>query len=465
MKGPEQLHEYQRHAIQHALDNPACGLFLEMGLGKTISTLTVIQELMFDRFETRKTLVIAPKRVAAYTWGAEIREWTHTCHLRTSKIMGTPQERIAAIKRPADIYLINRENLAWLIEHLDKGKAWDYDLVILDELSSFKNAGSKRFRALRKVRGKISRIIGLTGTPAPNGLLDLWPQIYLLDQGQRLGQTITGYRSQYFTPAAMMGMIVTKYALKKGADQEIHNKIADICISMKAEDYLELQGRIDLIHPVYLNQALAERYTAFEEDAVMQIEDQEITAVNAAAMTTKLLQFCSGAAYSQEGRWAWIHDEKLDALEDLYEAAVGNPVLVLYQYKHEAERIAARFPKAKLGLDSQADLDKWNRGEIEMLVVHPASVGHGLNLQQGGHQLIWFTLPWSLELYTQAVARLDRQGQTRMVTNTILATKDTVEADVALALTNKARTQAKLMEAVKARIKAVQRKIGRRETA
>jgi len=452
MRSKKDLHPYQEAAISHVIKNPAAGLFLDMGLGKTAATLTAIQELLYDRFEVSRVLVIAPKRVARDTWTDEIAAWDHLADLTTSRIMGTAAQRLAAIKTPADIHLINRENVPWLVTQM--ARTWPWDLVVIDELSSFKSPSAKRFRALRKVRGKISRVIGLTGTPAPNGLLDLWSQVYLLDQGARLGLTLGEYRKDFFFPAATYGMIVTKYGLRRGAEAQIHERIGDICISMKASDHLDLPGRLDQVYPVRLGDELTEHYRKFEEDCVMEVEGEEITGVNALAMSTKLLQFTSGAIYTDLGGWGRIHDHKLDALEDIYEAALGSPVLVFYQYRHELERIQERFPGARV-MDSAQDVKDWNTGEVPLMVAHPASAGHGLNLQAGGHRIVWFTLPRSLELYEQAIHRLDRQGQTRVVVNQILMTRGTVEDDLALALTAKTRTQERLMEAVKARLKRV----------
>jgi SNF2 family DNA or RNA helicase len=449
------LHPYQLHGIQHTEENPYSGLFLEMGLGKTVMSLTACDDLLHDSYQVDRVLVIAPLRVAEHTWSTEASKWDHLKHLRISKVLGTAKQRIAALWRKADIYVINRENVTWLVEYLGQGRHWKFDMVVIDELSSFKSPKAARFKALRKVRGRIHRMIGLTGTPAPNSLLDLWPQLYLLDQGQRLGPTVTGYRNQYFQPASTFGMIVTKYKIRKGAAEEIHSKIADICISMKASDYLQLPARINVTHPVVLGQELGEKYAEFEEQQVMMTAGKEITAVNAGALVTKLLQFTGGAIYAEDKTWAWIHDKKLDVLEDLYEATLDEPLLVAYNYQHEAERILARFP-GSVQLKGPAEIDAWNRGELKMMIAHPASAGHGLNLQQGGRRVVWYGLPWSLELYQQFIARLDRQGQTMPVMNHLITTRGTIEDDVRDTLIGKAKTQDDLINAVKARIRGLQ---------
>lgn len=451
------LHNYQLHAEQHILSQPAAGLFLEMGLGKSVVTLSAIDELMYNRFEVSRVLVIAPLRVAGHTWTTEASKWEHLRHLRVSRVLGTEAQRLSALAAEADIWVINRENVVWLVEHY--AKRWPFDMVVIDELSSFKNHAAKRFRALRKIRPKVKRIVGLTGTPAPNGLLDLWPQVYLLDQGQRLEQRFTGYRERYFQPASYMGQVVTKYELRTGCDQAIHEKIRDIVISMKAEDYLDLPERMDLTEEVILPPKVMQAYHKFEEEMVLRIMEEidsasDINAVNAADLTSKLLQFTGGAVYHPEGStYQMVHEAKLEALEALVEAAVAEPVLVFYNFIHEKDRILERlkgYGAIKLG--GPEHVDKWNRGEIPVLVCHPASAGHGLNLQEGGRRIIWYGLPWSLELYQQSVARLHRQGQSKPVMNHILICPGTIETDVAAALTRKAKMQDVLMAAVKARI-------------
>jgi SNF2 family DNA or RNA helicase len=420
--------------------------------------LSAIEALMYDFFTVRKVLVIAPKRVADLTWPAEPEQWSHLRRLRVSKVLGTAKQRIRALQAPADIYAINRENVDWLVEHLRKGKDWDFDMVVIDELSSFKSHTSKRFRALRKVRGKISRLVGLTGTPAPNSLLDLWSELYLLDRGLRLGEKITEYRATYFDIEEMHGDVVTKYKPKKGAPRQIYDKISDICISMKAEDYLELPGRLDIVIPVSLPDRVRAAYERLEEDMVVQIGEEELTAVNAPVLSGKLLQFTGGAVYTDKPNYVRIHEEKLDALVELVEEAQGQPVIVFYYYQHELTRIRERLPQAEL-LGDQASIDKWNRGEIPVLILHPDSAGHGLNLQYGGHIAIWFTLHWKLEAYLQAVRRLDRQGQTQVVRNYILATQGTVEQAVSARLVSKNATQESLLKAVKAWLEPVKRRV------
>ncbi len=446
-------HNYQRFAEAHILEKPYAGLFLSMGLGKTIITLSAIDKLIYQDLAVDKVLVIGPKKVIESTWSAEIETWDHLRHLRLSVVLGTEQQRIAALRRPADIYAINRENVAWLVSYYQS--AFPFDMVVIDELSSFKNAASVRFKALRTVRPKIRRVVGLTGTPAPNGLEDLWPQIYLLDQGERLGKTLTGYRNQFFVPGRRNGHVVFDYKLRsKEGENEIMQRIGDICISMKAEDYLDMPKRIDRTVEVVLPDSLMKKYQDFERELVLSIEDAaDISAVNAAALTGKLRQFASGAVYDADKSWHEVHTEKLEALAEEMEAAGDNPVLVFYQYRHDLERLQAHFKSYRPRvLQGDGDVKDWNAGKIRMLLAHPASAGHGLNLQQGGHLIEWFGVDWSLELYEQAVARLDRQGQTRPVINTRIITKGTIDEDVLAALADKATVQNAVMAAVKARI-------------
>lgn len=445
-------HNYQTHGIDYVMKNPYCGLFLDMGLGKTVITLTAIDRLLNEEFEAQKVLVIAPKKVAEDTWARESQKWDHLRHLRLSIILGTERQRIEALRAKADIYIINRENVAWLVTYL--GGAWPFDTVVGDELSSFKNPQAQRFKALRTVRPKMRRFIGLTGTPAPNGLEDLWSQLYLLDQGERLGKTITGYRNEYFTKTPYVNY--PEYKLKQNeCEKQIHAKIEDICISMKAADYLELPKRIDRVKTVKLPAKVMESYFAFEKDLILNMPDAEdITAVNAAALSTKLLQFSNGAIYDSESNWHEVHREKLEALEEEIEAANGNPVLVFYSYKHDLERILKYFKTLKpVVLKGSAEVERWNNGEIRLLLAHPASAGHGLNMQDGGNVLVWFGLQWGLELYQQAVARLDRQGQTKPVINSRIVAEGTIDEEVLIALQDKAVRQDALMNAIKARIK------------
>lgn len=461
-------HPYQDHATRHIIDNPFAGLFLEMGLGKTVSTLTAIDQLIKDLTVT-KVLVIAPLKVAEDTWSTEVGKWDHLNHLRISKVLGSEKERIKALRTEADIYVMNRENVVWLVKFYQS--AFPFDMLVIDELSSFKSAKAARFKALRMVRPKINRVVGLTGTPSPNGLLDLWPQLYLLDMGERLGKTLTGYRERYFRPAKQNGHIVYSYKLNDTEDvdllgegyweKEIHEKIADICISMKAVDYLQLPERLDVEVPIRFNDDIRMQYEQFEREQVLRLidADGEISAPNAAALSTKLLQFANGAIYDEAKNWHEIHQAKLQALAEILDVA-QSPVLVFYSYKHDLERIkrslAAFKPKE---LKTSADITDWNAGKTPVLLAHPASAGHGLNLQAGGNIVVWFGLPWSLELFQQANARLHRQGQTKAVIIHMLLAEGTMDHDVLEALTKKTKTQDALMEAVKARVQRYTKQI------
>ena len=448
------LHNYQTFAVQHIIDHPGAGLLLDMGLGKTVSTLTAIKKLMDEYLEVNKVLIIAPKRVAESTWCDEIDKWEHLHGLTVSKIIGNQKQRKAALKATADIYTIKRENVVWLVSHLQG--YWPFDMVVIDELSSFKSSKSARFRALRLVRPKTNRVVGLTGTPAPNGLIDLWSQIYLLDMGERLGKTITGYRTKYFRPGRTNGQIVFDYKLNNGSEEAIYKQIGDICISMKAEDYLQLPERIDRTVDVHLSEKLTEQYSEFEKEQVLALEneDGDISAVNAAALSNKLLQFSNGAIYDSDRNVHEIHSEKLEALEEIVEAANGQPVLVFYSFRHDVSRIMKKlksFHPKEIG--GPEDIKAWNDGSLPLLLAHPASAGHGLNLQGGGHIIVWFGLPWSSELYQQANARLYRQGQNKPVIIHHLIAKGTMDEDVMKALANKIDKQDALMQAVKARIR------------
>lgn len=452
------LHEYQKHAVRHIIEHPYCGLLMEMGLGKSVSTLTAIRQLMDDYLEVSKVLVIAPKRVAETTWSDEIEKWGHLGGIRISKILGTAKQRASALKADADIYLINRENVVWLVAKLQG--YWPFDMLVIDELSSFKSAKSARFKALRLVRPKISRVVGLTGTPAPNGLIDLWSQIYLLDLGERLGKTITGYRIKYFHPGRSNGQVVFDYKLNSGSEEAIYKQIGDICISMKAEDYLQLPDRIDRTVEIHFPEKVMEKYLEFEKQQVLAMEDTDgdISAVNAAALSNKLLQYANGAIYDSERNVHEIHAEKLEALEEIVEAANGQPVLVFFSFRHDVSRIMTTLkkyhPKEIAGPE---DVASWNAGKISVLLAHPAGAGHGLNLQAGGHIIVWFGLPWSSELYLQANARLYRQGQGKPVIVHHLIAKGTMDEDVVRALTDKVNKQDALMQAVKARIEKYRR--------
>lgn len=445
-------HDYQRYATEKIIELPACGIFLEMGLGKTVSTLTAIDELIYDRFDVSKVLVIAPKRVAENTWTDEAEKWEHLKGLKFSKVLGTAAERERALQKDADIYLINRENVVWLVDHLKKD--WPFDMIVVDELSSFKSNQAKRFKSLRKVRPLSKRFVGLTGTPASNGLMDLWPEVYLIDQGARLGKTITGYRDRYFYPGKRNGYTVFTWEAKPGAEEAIHRQISDICISMKAADYLSLPERI--VNDVEIRLAPAEygKYQELEKEKLLDLEGQEITALSAASVWGKLLQLANGAAYDNEGNVVAFHDRKLEALEEIIDAACGHPVLVFYNFRHDYERLTEHFRKMNpRTIGSSKDIKEWNNGRIPLMLAQPASMGHGLNIQAGGHIIVWFGLNPSLELYQQANARLYRQGQKEAVIIHRLITVGTVDEDVVKKLETKDARQDSLMEAVKARIR------------
>jgi SNF2 family DNA or RNA helicase len=445
----DDMHEYQNYCTEKIIDNPIFALLLDMGLGKSIITLTAIMELMYDYFEVSKVLIIAPLRVATDTWSKEIEKWDHLKGLRISKILGTEKERRTAAIRKADIYIINRENVEWLCANYK----FDFDMVVIDELSSFKSHRSKRFKALRKVRPRIKRIVGLTGTPAPNGLMDLWSQINLLDMGERLGRFIGGYRERYFTPDKRSREVVFSYKPRDGSEDAIYKKISDICISMKALDYLDMPDCIYNKVEVNMNQKEENLYKKLESEMLLSFEEGDIDAVNAAALSNKLLQMANGAVYDENRKVKEIHDKKLDALEDLIEGANGKSVLVFYGYKHDKDRIIKRFKAEEI--NTSDDITRWNAGKIPIAIVHPASAGHGLNLQSGGSTAIWFGLNWSLELYQQANARLWRQGQKDTVVIHHIITKGTVDEDVVKALDRKGIGQADLIEAVKVRVGGV----------
>jgi len=450
-------HRYQEYATQRILDTPYIALLLEMGLGKTVSTLTAIDLLLNDYFEAGRVLVIAPLRVAEDTWPREVEKWDHLRHLRISKVLGSAAQRRRALKADADIWIINRENVEWLVS--EYGSKWPFDTVVIDELSSFKNHQSKRFRALRRVRPMIKRLIGLTGTPAPNGLIDLWPQIYLLDMGERLGKTITGYRDRYFIPGERSGHIVYKWREKKEAEQRIYEAISDIVVSMKAEDWLELPQLVERTVPVRLSEQARAMYKKLERDLLLPFVDADVVASTAGVLSNKLLQMASGAVYDEERGVKHIHDAKLDALEDIVEAAQGKPVMVFYNYQHSLDRIMKRFPQARTlrkGRDGNEDIRAWNNDEIPLLLLHPKSAGHGLNLQESSCQtVVWFDQIWSLEEYQQANARVHRQGQTRRIVVMRLVAEGTMDEEAVAAIERKATTQEALMQSVKARIEKV----------
>lgn len=443
-------HDYQRYTIQFIIDHPESAIFLGMGMGKTISTLTAINDLIRNRFETQKVLVIAPIRVARDTWPAEIHKWDHLAGLTVSPIIGTAKQRQDAANRRADIYTIGRENIPWLVKH--HGNRWPYDMVIIDELSSFKNPQAKRFKALKKVRPKIRRIVGLTGTPAPNSLLDIWAPFRLIDNGQRLGKYITHYRDQYFTPGRRNGAVVYNWNLRPGADQAIYDNIADITVSMRTTDYLQLPEATHQHITVQLPAKARKHIDTLKRDLVLDLDDDTIDAANAATLSLKLQQLAGGAIYNEVGDdYITIHDEKIQALTELVDQAQGNTILVCYWFKHERDRILAAIPGARV-LDTQQDFEDWNAGRIPVALIHPASAGHGLNLQAGGHIMVWYTTPWSLELYEQANARLHRQGQTEPVSIIHIDTANSIDQTVHQALTRKDTTQQALITAVKAQL-------------
>ena len=440
-------HNYQQFATDFILNQSICCLMLDMGLGKTVITLTALWQLALDSFDVSRVLVIAPKRVAEDTWPKELAKWEHLTGLTSSLVLGSAAERKAALQKKAFLYIINRENVAWLV----KNHYWDFDMVVIDELSSFKSNKAERFKAMKKVRPMITRIVGLTGTPAPNTLLDLWPQMYLMDMGQRLGRFIGGFRDRFFLPDKRNREIIYSYKLREGAEDAIYALISDICISMKAADYLDMPERIDNRIEVSMSPKERKLYDTFQKDMVLSIGDEELDATNAAALSNKLLQMANGAVYGEDKNVIPIHDRKLDALEDLVEAANGKPLLVAYWYKHDLQRIKARFKNARC-IDTAKDIDDWNAGQIPLALIHPASAGHGLNLQDGGCTIVWFGLTWSLELYQQLNARLWRQGQKHTVVIHHIVTKGTHDEDVMRALENKDTRQSALIEAVRARI-------------
>lgn len=448
-------YSYQEYALKFILNSKAAGIFLDCGLGKTVITLTAIAELMHNRFEISKALVIAPLRVAENVWDVEAKKWGHLKHLRVAKVLGSEKKRIQALASNADIYVINRENTKWLVDYYKKD--WPFDMLVLDELSSFKSHRAKRFKALRKVRPLCKRVVGLTGTPAPNGLIDLWAQVYLLDSGQRLGKTISGYRERYFLPDKRNQHVIFSYKPREGAEEAIYKKLSDICISMKNRDYLTLPERMDNILGINLPPKVLEQYRQLERDLLLPLLEGDIVAGSAAVLTNKLLQITGGAVYDEEKKVQILHDEKLKALEDLVEATNGKPVLVYYNYRHELERIQKQFLCRVL--DTAKDMEDWNKGEIPVMLAHPASAGHGLNLQNGGSTIIWFGLPWSLELYQQANARIHRQGQKNTVVVHHLVAKETIDEDVMQVLAKKQAGQEALLQAVKARVRGIYQEV------
>lgn len=454
----DQLHDYQNYCVDFLENHAVSLLILEMGLGKTIITLTAILDLMLDMLLVSKVLIIAPLRVARDTWPAELAKWTHLKYLDVSVIVGDQQTRIAALNHPAQIYVINRETVKWLVEYYEKnGLRWDFDMVVIDELSSFKNHQSQRFKYLRKIRPFVKRMVGLTGTPTPNGLMDLWAEVGILDGGQRLGRFIGRYREAFFKPGSMNPQtgVVFQYTPRDGAEEQIYQRISDITISMKALDYLEMPEYVPATHMVELTAPEKKLYDMLAKELLIPLEDGDIDAANAAALSNKLLQMANGAVYDENGTAREIHKHKLEMLEDLIEAANGQSVLIAYWFKHDRARITAHLES--LGyhprdIKSSEDIRDWNAGRIPVALIHPASAGHGLNIQEGGHILIWFGLTWSLEPYQQTNARLWRQGQSEVVTIHHIVCKDTVDEDVLAALEAKDVTQEKVIAAVKARL-------------
>lgn len=462
------LHAYQKACIEHIIHNKYCGVFLDMGLGKTVSTLTAIEYLMNDYCEINSVLVIAPKRVAESVWQEEADKWSHLKHLRFSKIIGPEVKRIEAIKAKADIYVISRDNVAWLCALFGGGKL-PFDMVVVDELSSFKSYKSLRFKALRSSRPFFKRLVGLTGTPAPNGLIDLWPQIYLMDRGERLEKTISRYREKYFKPGKTNGHIVFNYVLGTNSESLIHEKIKDICISMKADDYLSMPEKTDNYIKLEMPADIKKKYQEFEKEKILELfspqqeylpnadkwvdKPVEINAVNAGALSNKLLQFANGAVYDNEKIAHDIHNIKLEALKEIIEDANGKPVLVAWTYQFDRDRIKKYLKSySPRELKSNKDIEDWNAGNVQVMLAHPASAGHGLNLQAGGNIIVWFGQTWSLELYQQFNARLYRQGQKNGVIINHLILKGSHDEDVISSLNNKNRKQEDLMNSIKARI-------------
>lgn len=446
-------HSYQAYCIERLLTDTALGLYLDMGLGKTVITLTAIADLEYNRFQVSRALVIAPKKVAEATWQREASKWDHLRHLRFSTILGSEAKRIRALNTPADVWVINRENIPWLVEYCRN--AWPFDMVVIDESSSFKNHKAKRFKALTWVRKYILRIVELTGTPAPNGLLDLWAQIYLLDGGQRLGKRITQFRERYFDPDQRGRDMVYSYKPKDGAGHVIRQLIGDICVSMKAEDYITLPDCTYDDIPVVLDARAKQAYARLEREMLLQVDESTIDAGSAAVLTNKLLQLCNGAVYDEQRHAVEIHRCKIDAFLETVEALGGQPVLVFYNFQHDLERIEAALSGSGLRVRRLTGPDEeaaWNNREIDILLAHPASCAYGLNLQQGGNHVIWFGLNWSLELYQQANKRLHRQGQASKVIVHHLVVTGGVDEDVIAALNDKCTTQDRLMQALKARI-------------
>lgn len=453
----DNLHKYQKVCIEHIVEHPFCGIFLDMGLGKTISTLTAIEALKYDYCDIDTVLVIAPKRVAETVWEEEAKKWDHTKHLSFSKIIGTERQRLAALKVKADVYIISRDNIAWLCSLY--AARLPYDMLVIDELSSFKAHQTQRFKSLRLARPWFKRVVGLTGTPAPNGLINLWPQMYLIDRGERLEKTISAYRSRYFRPGASNGYVVYSYNLLSDSEKLIQDRIKDICISMKAEDYLDMPERIDNFVRVSMPDKIMEVYKKFEKENIITLANEieegmtTVNAVNAAALSNKLLQFANGAMYDENKNVVPIHDMKLEALKEIIEAADGKPVLVAWTYQFDRDRIKNYFRSmTPRELKTTQDINDWNAGKVQLMLAHPASAGHGINLQAGGNIIVWYGLTWSLELYQQFNARLYRQGQKQRTIIHHIVTTGTHDEDVIKALKSKDKTQNSLMNSIKAKL-------------
>ena len=442
-------HKYQQYAIEHIEKNKISALFLDMGLGKTSITLTAVNELLFDSLEVKKVLVIAPLRVARNTWCDEIKKWDHLSNIKYSIVVGTEKERISALNEKADIYIINRENVDWLVNK--SGYKFDFDMIVIDELSSFKNHQSKRFKSLMKIRPKVKRIVGLTGTPSSNGLMDLFAEFKVLDLGERLGYFIGQYRNTYFKPDKTNGAIVYSYKPLPNAEDSIYERISDITVSMKASEYLKMPELVVSNYKVEMSEDEKKQYDEMKKNLICEIKDGEITVSNAGSLSNKLCQFANGAVYDDEQNIVEIHSRKLDALEDIIESMNGKPLLVAYWYKHDLQRIKKRFDVREI--KTGKDIADWNKGKIPVALIHPASAGHGLNLQQGGSTLVWFGLTWSLELYQQTNGRLYRQGQKNTVVIQHIVTKGSIDEQILKALERKNKTQEDLIEAVKTNLK------------
>lgn len=445
-------YDYQAYAIDKIIDNKRFGLFLDMGLGKTVSTLTAIDELKYNYLDVDKVLVIAPKRVAQDTWAQEVDKWTHLTHLDVSLVLGTPKQREQALEKNADIYVTNKENTKWICDRYKKD--WPFDMVVIDELSTFKNSDSQRFKILKKKRPLFERFVGLTGTPAPKNIMDLWAQLYLIDGGERLGKFKTHFRQKYFYPTHKVAEHTFNWELKDGAKDEIYKMISDVTVSMESKDYLEMPERVDTVKEAKLSKKERALYNDLEQNMVIEndIDDEkDIVALNSASLSNKLLQMSNGAVYADDGSITHIHDKKLEMLDEIIEESQGQPILVMYNYKHDKERLLERYRFAET-LDSEDYMERWNNGEIQMLITHPASAGHGLNLQYGGSIMVWFGLTWNLEYYEQANARLYRQGQKQTTVIHHLLTENSIDQKVYDSLKNKKLNQNELMNAVKARL-------------